>query len=408
MLRWSHSFLACLPFLVIGCILGLPLQPEGPRATPKQVNAFATASNAFAFDLYAKLSPEKGDLFFSPYSMSTALAMTSAGARGQTLADMNRVLHFPDQAELHPAVSTLTADMRHRAGRNVDLSIANALWIQKGEGIREEFLALTRDHYQAGCQLVDFIKYPDSCRRTINDWTETQTHRRIRDLLSPTAITPNTRLILTNAIYFKANWDKGFDKHETRDDDFHVAGGGTVKKPLMHQTDEFGYATAADLQILEMPYVGKDFGLVILLPTRGTPLAKVETNMANHFNEWLAGLSPEKVIVTVPKFELTAEMSMNDVLSRMGISVAFSGDADFSGIEDVKLCLQDVIHKAFVEVNEKGTEAAAATAVEMTFTAQPPGFRTPLPEFTADRPFVYLIRDRHTGAILFLGRYVGQ
>jgi serpin B len=408
MLRWSLHFLAFLSFLAIGCLAGLPFQFD-PPAPPKQVNALAASSNTFAFDLYAQLRNEDGNLFFSPFSISTALAMTSAGARGQTLADMNRVLHFPEQPELHSAASTMTADMLRRTGWNVELSIANALWLQKESGIREDFLSLTRTHYQAGCHQVDFSGDPESCRQTINRWTESQTHRRIRDLLGPQTVGSDTRLILTNAIYFKSNWEKGFDKQSTRDQDFHLPGGDTVKNPMMHQTDEFGYAVVPDLQILEMPYAGNDFGLVILLPRRGAPLADLEASISKSFSDWLGTLSQQKVIVTVPKFEMTTEMSMKDTLSRMGMTVAFSPDADFSGIEASKLSLQAVIHKAFVEVNEKGTEAAAATAVEMTFTASPSqNIQPPLPEFTADRPFMYLIRDRHTGAILFLGRYVGK
>jgi serpin B len=373
------------------------------------VNALVAASNAFALDLYARLRESEGNLFFSPYSISTALAMTSAGARGKTLDEMGRVLHLPAQSALHPAAAALSADMLRRAGKNVELSVANALWVQKGKHFREEFLSLTRTYYGAGCQQVDFIGGADSARRTINDWTERQTRQRIHELLAPGNISPLTRLVLTNAVYFKAKWEKEFDKSDTRDEDFHLSGGGKVKKPLMHQTDQFDYGEAEGLQVLSMPYAGGDFSMVILLPGKKSTLANLEAAMTKNLNKWLAGLSWEKVIVTVPRFEMTAQRSMKDVLSQMGMSRAFSANAEFGGINDDSLQIGAVIHKAFVEVSEKGTEAAAVTAVEMAVGAPSPVVpQLPPVDFTADRPFVYLIRDTHTGTILFMGRYVGK
>jgi serpin B len=438
MSRSSFRLLLCLSVPVLASLACLPVRsgppeeppagqgrviarsgPAGPdsaapaaRATTTQVNALAAASNAFALDLYAHLRGGHSNLFFSPYSIATALAMTSAGARGQTLADISRVLHFPDQAELHPAASTLTDDLLRRAGRDVELATANALWMQKDRSVRDDFLVLTRTHYRAGFRQVDFIGNPESARRTINDWTQQQTRQRIRDLLQPGTVTKDTRLVLTNAVYFKARWDKAFDKARTRPDDFHLQDGRRVGKPMMHQTEDFGYAEQDDLQVLEMPYTGNDFSLVILLPSRGSSLAALEGRLGSKLGDWLAGLDRREVIVTIPQFEMTTALSLRDVLSRLGMTGAFSAAADFRGIDDGRdqLYLGDVIHKAFVEVNEQGTEAAAATAV----TALPGAAAAPLfspprpPEFTADRPFVYLVRDNHTGVILFLGRYTGE
>jgi serpin B len=229
-------------------------------------------------------------------------------------------------------------------------------------------------------------------------------------LLPAGVLTTDSRLVLTNAIYFKAKWHKAFAKANTRDRDFTLSSGATTKKPMMTQADTFGYAETGNLQILELPYVGKEFSLVVLLPGRSSTLADLETKMAKELPMWISKLSEQEVIVTVPRFEMTTAMSMKDTLSRMGMSKAFALDADFSGIDDGRdqLVIGDVIHKAFVEVSEAGTEAAAATAVEIGAPLSAPNFqpRRP-PEFTADRPFAYLLRDRQTGAILFMGRYVG-
>lgn len=435
MLRSSLRYLVYLSLLTMGGLACLPVRPPFPEspsvkskdviatagqndtsvvssklASATQVSALAASSNAFAFDLYEQLRANDDNLFFSPYSVSTALAMTSAGARGKTLDEMKRVLHFPDQAELHPAESTLSSDMLRRAGKQVELTTANALWLQKGRPVRDDFLSLMRTHYRAGCQQVDFIGNTESARLTINRWTEKQTRRHIRDLLPHGVLSRDTRLVLTNAIYFKAKWEKEFEKSQTRNEDFHLLNGRTLKKPMMHQTDTFAYTETDGLQVLEMPYSGNDFSLVILLPRNKANLADVEGKMSKSLNHWLESLSQQKVIVTVPRFEMTRAMSLKNTLSRMGMSRAFTGAAEFDGIDNgqSQLCIGDVIHKAFVEVSEKGTEAAAATAVELMLWSSP-GMSPQRPvEFTANRPFVYLIRDRGTGAILFLGRYVGK
>ena len=259
---------------------------------------------------------------------------------------------------------------------------------------------------------MNFIGDPESARLTINDWTAKQTRQKIRDLIPPGFITGLTCPVLTNAIYFKAMWDKPFDPAATQPDDFHLANNRTKKIPMMHQTNQFAYAETSGLQILEMPYAGKNFSLVILLPRKDTNLVALEFRLANGLGNWLAALSPSEVIVTVPKFEMTMAMSLKDTLKRMGMPLAFTPlEANFTGIDDGrdKLFIGEVIHKAFVEVSETGTEAAAATAVvSMPSTAPNVVPPTPTPEFTADRPFVYLVRDRQTGDILFLGRFVGK
>jgi serpin B len=390
-----------------------PSEPQraSVSASPDSVKALVAASNTFALDLYAHLRESKGDLFFSPYSIWTALAMTSAGAGGRTQAEMTQVLHLPRQADLHPAVAALTADLHQRAGRNVELPIANALWVQKDRPFRDDFLALAERYYHGGVHRVDFISDSDSACRTINGWTAEQTRQRIRDLLSPEAVTQYTRLVLTNAVYFKGAWDKKFGKEATKPDDFYRANGPSVKLPMMHQAADFSYAEAANLQVLEMPYAGKEFSLVVLLPQRGVKLADVEAALPTKLNEWLDHLLVHEVIVTLPKFEMATKMSLAELLKSTGMSRAFDTDAaDFTGIADGRdrLFIRSVTHKAFLEVSEEGTQASAASAVAVSVSCPPP--LAPLvrpPEFTADRPFVYLLRDRHTGVILFLGRYLG-
>jgi serpin B len=400
MLRYL-PFLAALPALAAA----LPLtSAEQPAADARAV---VQGNNAFAFDLYGQLRSKEGNLFFSPYSISAALAMTSAGARGQTLDEMTKTLHYPAQETLHPGFQALTAGLNGdpNVRRGYQLSTANALWGQEGFGFRPDFLKLTRDHYGAGLREVDFGDEP-TARRTINAWVEKETHDKIKDLIPPNLLTADTRLVLTNAIYFKGDWASQFKKDRTRDEPFFLADGKQVKTPLMHQTGTFGYAETATCQALELPYVGKDLSLLVLLPTKADGLAALEKGFsADTVNGVLGRLrATQDVDVTLPKFKTTAAFRLEAELMALGVKRAFGGGADFSGMAGSPgdLFISSVVHKAFVEVNEEGTEAAAATAVTLggTSSAVPP----PKPVFRADHPFVFLIRDNKSGTILFLGR----
>ncbi len=378
-------------------------------AMPVKVDAVAVVkgNNRFAFELYHRLSGAEGNLFLSPYSISTALAMTSAGARGKTAEEMQEVFHFPPQAELHPAVAALRHEINGAAGKKkYQLSTANALWGAKGYAFRPEFLKLVKDDYGAELTDLDFAGDTEGARRTINTWVEKETQDKIKDLIARGVLSSDTRLVLTNAIYFKGMWEQPFRKDRTQDQPFRAAGGAKPKVPLMYQVAHFGYTETDDFQALQLPYAGKELALLVLLPKKDD-LAGLEKRLsADLVAGVVAKLANEEVIVNLPRFKTTAEFELSDALKAMGMPLAFSNAADFSGMtasQQESLMLSKVIHKAFVDVNEEGTEAAAATAVIARPTAAV--FRPkPVPVFRADHPFVYLIRDVRNGSVLFLGR----
>jgi serpin B len=379
------------------------------RAQEKDLSAAVEGSKQFAVDLYARLrQSNKGEnIFFSPFSISTALAMTFAGARAQTAAEMAKVLHFtlpPDK--LHPAYGSLlkAANDATESGGNT-LAVANALWGQRGYEFLPSFLDLTRKIYGAGLNGVDFAKDCEGARGAINGWAEKQTLEKIKDLIPRGALRPETLLVLTNAIYFKGTWVTRFAKANTASLPFTLLGDQEIHVPLMHETALFGYAEDSDLQALELSYQGKKISMVVLLPKEKSGLSALEDKLsASWLDQRLGSMAEEKVSVYLPKFTTTLSFMLGETLKSMGMPLAFSGHADFSGMSakpDLKI--SEVIHKAFVDVNEEGTEAAAATAVGMRrmVIARP---AKPIPEFRADHPFLFLIRDKTTGAILFLGR----
>jgi serpin B len=370
------------------------------------VAAVVKSNDAFAFDLYAKLREKEGNLFFSPESISTALAMTYAGARGETAAEMAKTLHFtlkPDQ--IHPAFHALIDELNGaRKKRGYQLTVANALWGQKGFNFLPDFIKLTKANYGAGLHEVDFAGNTEAARKTINAWVEKETKDKIKDLLQPGVLDSLTRLVLTNAIYFKGNWDRQFKKDLTKKDAFHVSGDKKIDALLMHDTGKFKYFDGGSFQALEMPYKGKELSMVVLLPKKIDGLGELEKTLtAAAVAEWLPKLREQEVAVSLPKFKSTSEFSLNDTLETMGIKQLFAaGAADLSGMDGKRdLFVSAVVHKAYVDVNEEGTEAAGATSVVVKLEAAP--FR---PEFRADHPFVFLIRDNHSSSTLFLGRVV--
>jgi serine protease inhibitor len=393
-----------LPALLAPLALAAALPAVEPgRAAPEDTAAVVKGNNAFAFDLYGRLRETEGNLFFSPYSVEAALAMTSAGARGRTLEEMEKTLHYPPQEQLHPAFKALNARLNGEPGakRGYQLSTANRLWGRKGYGFRPEFLKVTKDHYGAGLEEVDFGGDAEGARKTINAWVEKETHDKIKDLLKPGAVKGGTRLVLTNAIYFKGDWRYQFKKDATREQPFTLADGKQVKAPLMQQKGRFRYGELGDVQVLELPYAGKELSMLVLLPKKADGLADLEKGLsADRLAAALGRLHEFEVEVTLPKFKTTSEFELAKELSELGMPTAFTPEADLSGISGGRdLYISQVVHKAFVEVNEEGTEAAAATAVVVDPTGA-----VPMPVFRADHPFVYLIRDNQTGAVLFLGR----
>jgi serpin B len=400
---------------LVGLAVGACMEPVRPTdfvppedSAAADPDAVVRGNTRFALELYAKLCRREGNVFFSPLSVSTALAMTSAGARGRTLEEMTRVLHLPEQARLHPAMAGLEAGLLARSGRHVELSLANALWGQMGKAFLPEFQHLLRRHYRAGLHQVDFAGSPGGAREAINRWTEQRTRGKIKDLLPREAVTADTRLVLTNAVYFKADWASPFKKSGTEPGDFRLAGGATVRTPLMWQEGTFGYLEGEGFQALEMPYVNKDLAMVIFLPEKPGGLGELERRLTpENLASWTAGLREQEVRVTLPRFKMTEAAELKKTLTEMGMGRAFSRSADFGGMDGGagRLGLSAVIHKAFLDVAEEGAEAAAATAVVVApMAAAPPPMAAPVPVFCADRPFLLLIRDRKTGSILFLGR----
>ena len=366
--------------------------------------AVVAGNTEFALDLYARLRTEEGNLFISPYSISTALAMTYAGARGETERQMADVLHFTlGQERLHPALAALESSVKAASnGPGCTLHVANALWGQQGYGFLEEFLVLNKKHYGAGFREVDFVRATEQARQTINGWVEDQTQQMIQELLRKGDLDPADVLVLTNAIYFKGDWASRFDRRHTQDGPFRISDTDQVVVPMMHQTRKFSLATQDNLDVLELPYVGDRLSMVLLLPKQIDGLAALEESLSKDTLErWLGRPRQQPVRVSLPRFKLDSRFDLSRTLEAMGMIDAFSGGkADFSGMTGRRgLFIGMVIHQAAVEVNEEGTEAAAATAVKMKRGGPPPAF-------VADHPFLFLIRDKQTGSILFMGRVV--
>ena len=395
-------------------VAGVVIQSDKQRETSPDVNEADVATltdgnSTFAFDLYQALREEDGNLFYSPYSISLALAMTYAGARGETAQQMTDTLHFIlSQDRLHPAFNSLDIELSQRGegakGKDEEgfrLNIVNAIWGQEGYKFLSEFLDVLAENYGAGLRPLDFANAPEESRVTINNWVSDQTEGRIEDLIPQGLIDALTRLVLTNAIYFNAAWQHPFNEDMTEDGPFYLLDGGEITVPMMRQTESFSYAESDAYQAVELPYDGRELSMVILLPQAGQFEAFEGLLDAQRVAAILEDLEPRRVALTMPRFEFESSFSLKEALAAMGMPVAFSGGADFSGMTGNRdLFISDVIHKAFVSVDEAGTEAAAATAVVMKLTAMP---EEPV-EVTIDCPFVFLIHDLETGAILFVGR----
>jgi serpin B len=379
---------------------------QGQKPLSKESQAVVQGNNEFAFDLYKQLRKEEGNLFFSPYSISSALGMTYAGARAETADQMASTLHFPfEQAKLHPAFKEVVELLNARGEkRPYQLSVANRLWGQKGYDFAPEFLKTTEDNYHAGLQQLDFSSETEKARLTINGWVEKETQDKIKDLIPSGALANDTRLVLTNAIYFKSPWFEPFIKQATKDGNFQT-GTESVKVPMMHKHDTMAYMENEQFQAVSIGYKGNQLSMVVLLPRKGKTLENVEVGLTDvKFRGYLGGMRTRMVDLKLPRFKMTSKFQMKKVLSEMGMPLAFSDNADFTGMTSrEKLKIDQVIHKAFVDVNEEGTEAAAATAVIMRPTS---AAVNPLPpvNFHADRPFLFLIRENVTGSVLFMGR----
>ena len=379
-----------------------------PLATDSELTDLVRGNNDFAFGLYQKLrAEESGNLFYSPYSISLALAMTYAGARGETERQMSNALHFIlSQDKLHPAFNALDLQLASRGegssgqdGKGFRLNIANAIWGQQGYDFLQGFLDKLAENYGAGMKIANFTEAPENSRVAINDWVAQQTEEKIKDLIPSGAIDNLTRLVLTNAIYFNAAWLHPFDVRATAEGDFHLLAGSSVRVPMMRQTGLFGYARGTGYQAVELLYDGSEISMVILLPDKGNFDPFENSLNAELVSRISKNLSHNRIELTMPSFEFEAQFKLGETLKKMGMSDAFNPQlADFSGMDGTKsLSISDAFHKAFVLVNENGTEAAAATGVVIGVTSVPP-------RVAVDRPFIFLIRDIATNTTLFVGR----
>jgi len=391
-----------IPFFCLVCTFGVLFAQQKPG-----LSDIVSGNNAFAFDLYAKLKTSQGNIFFSPYSISTALAMTYAGAKGNTEKQMAGVMHFrKDQKGFHDAFGQMQNRINEvRKKGNVKLSVANSLWMQKDYAFLPAFLDLTKRNYDAAFNYVDYVNAAENARVSINTWVEEKTSDKIKDLIGPGVLDAATKMVLANAIYFKGSWAKKFDTSMTTDMWYWITPKDSVKTRMMTMNGrETGYLDDGKVQCIELPYVGKDLSMIMILPKKRDGLHDVENGLTKGYvDDLVVNLSERDVNVRIPKFKTTKEFLLNSQLSSLGMTDAFTGEADFSGMTGKKdLLISDVIHKAFVEVNEEGTEAAAATAVVMMTKSMP----SMPPTFCADHPFIFLIRDTATGSILFMGRMV--
>ena len=378
-------------------------------ASDVKLDELVRGNSAFAFDLYSALREQDGNLFYSPHSISLALSMMYAGARDRTAGQIKEVLQFllpPDQ--LHPAFNVLDLALAARGmGKSSQdsvkfrLNIANAIWGQKGYAFLPNFLDALAENYGAGMRSVDFNADPEASRVEINDWVSDRTEDRIQDLIPRGLINRLTRLVLANAIYFNAAWHFPFDEKRTSTGPFHLLSGSQVQVPMMRQTRTFNYARhgSSQAQVVELLYSGEEMSMIILLPARGKYDRFESSLSADLVGEISKRMRPVRIRLSIPSFEIKSEFRLADTLAGMGMSDAFDPEsADFSGMTGTRdLFCSAVVHKAFVKVNERGTEAAAATGGTIGVTSLPPAF-------SADRPFIFLIRDNATDAILFVGR----
>lgn len=380
----------------------------------------AAVVNDFGIDMYRVLSdpsrtrsatvdqsaPQQ-NLVFSPASIAIALAMTRAGARGATAAEMDAMLHVGDAASLPHSMNALSAAFDSRTQQvpmpgsdsvDVTLSVANSLWAQQGLAFETAFLDLLATEYGAGLQLVDYKADPEGARKLINAWVDDTTKQRIRELIPQGAITPDARLTLVNAIYMKAPWLNVFAKNRTAPAAFTTLRGSPVQTPFMHLTEDLNYSKGVGWQAVELPYVGNQLSMVLVLPVNPVALDFAVAAVPNI----AATTTTRKVTLSMPKFDIETMAELSTLLSAMGMPSAFTDSADFSGMtSEEKLVVGAVIHQANITVDEAGTEAAAATAVVMRATSAPMPSEPVV--LTLDRPFVFAIRDNPTGAVLFLG-----
>ena len=394
--------LIILTLFLTGCSVTAKVMDDS-QAAPAGINQVAAANNQFAFEMYSELSNNE-NVFFSPYSISSAMSMVYEGARSQTAEEIQSVFHFPaDDITRRSSYASLYNEI-NKKDKEYKLNTANALWAQQDYPFLQNYLDIINQYYGGETTNLDFITQPEQSRQIINNWVEEQTNNKIKNIIPQGAINDMTRMILTNAVYFKGEWIWKFKKRDTKERDFYIAPETHVKVDMMFLDSDkprLNYMENELLQMIELPYQGEELSMLILLPINKTTHYLEQNLTLGNFNSWKSEMRERSIPVYIPKFTFETEYSMSSTLSDMGMPAAFKWPgADFSGMDGTDLLYIDkVIHKAFVEVNEKGTEAAAATAVMMAMASA-----EPMEIFNADHPFIFLIQQKETGNILFMGK----
>jgi serine protease inhibitor len=382
------------------------VETESPAAAPAAAAGVAEGNGDFGVTLYRQLAGEPGNLFVSPVSIAGAFGPVAAGARGETLAAIERAMRFPAGAGLHPALGGLLRDLeREREGAT--LSVANALWVMEGFPLKPEFARIGQQDYGAAIEHLDFRRGAQAAAR-INGWVKEETRGRIPTLIDPGSLDGDTALVVTNAVYFLGDWTTPFNASNTREQPFHLPGGATKPIPLMYRKTGFRYFETGSFQAVDLPYKDERLAMSVFLPKAREGLPALEAELTGaRLREWLGRLdreTPREVRLHLPKLRIEEDYQLVGPLAAMGMGIAFDPNrADFRAIADADLFISQVVHKTFLRIDEKGTEAAAATGVEVEVVSAP---IEPPVVFRADHPFFLVIRDKPSGAILFLGRIV--
>lgn len=377
-----------------------------PQVDAEQIQSVVHANTAFALNLYQTLREKDENIFYSPYSIFLALSMTSAGASDETLAQMLATLQWDlTPAELHAAINALDLDLEAEpeVENGLKLTIANSLWGQAGYPFQAEFLDTLAQYYGSGLQTVDFND-SEPVRQQINAWVASQTNDKIQDLFPQGSITDLTRLVLANAIYFKAGWLYPFNAEATAAADFTLLDGSPKKVQMMHVTDRFGYVQGDGYEAINLPYNDGTASMVAIMPTEGA-FADFEAQLTPEMLQSIVDtLGPAEVNLSMPRFKIESTFDLGETMAALGMVDAFDPQAaNFSGMDGSRdLYISSILHKAYVDVNEEGTEAAAATGVMVGTTSLP----TEIVDLSLDHPFLFLIMDNRSGAVIFIGRVV--
>ena len=388
---------------LISTLVGLICATSAINQTQETV---VSGNTKFALDLYSNIRTEPGNVFFSPYSISSAFAMTYAGAKGSTKDEIASTLHFKDGKGFHGAFSDLMSHIKSKQTDDLKIHVANRLFGQNGFKFQDDFLAIAEKKYKAPLEQLDFKSRTEQARKRINTWVEKQTKDKIKDLIPKDVLTTDTRLVLVNAIYFYGDWMFQFDSLNTRTETFYVDGSQAADTKMMTQVAHFEYMENRRLQGIRMPYKGGSFWMEVYLPKKKAGLEDLEEKLSPaELEDWGESFGRTEVRLSFPKFKMTTSFKLAEVLQEMGMVNPFTNSADFSDMTaEEPLKISEVVHKAFIDVSERGTEAAAATAVIAVLTSAVSKPPPPPKVFKADHPFLFLIRERETGSILFMGR----